>query len=134
MPLATRWVILPGRLRVDQALALSCSPRRSESSRTRPPEAACRHARRRVLSPTWEPHRSEKAPHHSPFLAGADAAVANSFRLDHVIKASMSARIPIRFVGIAVALLQLRLRKSEMGYPFRMRGLSHTRYRLAGGV
>jgi amino acid transporter len=65
-------------------------------------------------------HAEKDFPHYSLLLIGGLTVVSSFFALDEVIKALMTARILVQFVGQIVALAFLRKFRPEVPRPFKM--------------
>lgn len=65
-------------------------------------------------------HTEKDFPHYSLLLIGGLTVVSSFFALDEVIKALMTARILVQFVGQIVALAFLRKFRPEVPRPFKM--------------
>ncbi len=65
-------------------------------------------------------HAEKDFPHYSLLLIGGLSVAASFFALDEVIKALMTARILIQFIGQILALAFLRRYRADLPRPFRM--------------
>jgi amino acid transporter len=65
-------------------------------------------------------HKRKDFPHFSLLLIGGLSVVASFFDLDQVIKALMTARILVQFLGQIVAVAFLRKYRPEVHRPFKM--------------
>jgi amino acid transporter len=65
-------------------------------------------------------HKQKDFPHFSLLLIGGLSVVASFFDLDQVIKALMTARILVQFLGQIVAVAFLRKYRPEVHRPFKM--------------
>lgn len=65
-------------------------------------------------------HKEKDFPHFALLLIGGLSVAASFFDLDEVIKALMTARILVQFVGQIIALAYLRKFRPEVHRPFKM--------------